>query len=204
MFKFILFYASLALLCLSCNTANRPLPVLGRATVNGADTVPPRIADFEWKDQYGSKVTNATFDSQVYVADFVFLSCPTICPVMTREMGKVYTAYAADNRVGFLTHSIDPERDSIPRLKAYAEALGAQKGRWYFVTGNQDSMVYLAEHSYYSSAFPDSTAPGGFVHSGGLLLVDRNRQIRGVYNGLEPEETSRLIKDIAVLLREQF
>lgn len=188
----------------SCGSEQERLPILGEAATVDGKKVYPVIADFDFINQDGHPVTNANFKDKIYIANFIFLSCPTICPVMTRELKKVYDAYPTDDRVSFLSHTIDPERDTVPRLKAYADALGVTAPKWYFVTGNQDSIMNLAEKSYYSAANADSTAPGGFVHSGGSLLIDKNRNIRGVYNSLEPKETDRLIADIKRLLREQF
>lgn len=119
-------------------------------------------------------------------------------------MYKAYLPYATDGRVAFISHTIDPEHDTILRLKAYAASLGVSSPKWQFVTGNQDSVMSLSEHSYFSTTYPDSTSPGGFTHSGALLLVDKNRHIRGVYNSTKPEETQRLINDIKMLLKEQF
>ncbi len=188
----------------SCGDNEDRLPILGEATMVGGKKIYPRIADFNFINQDSSPVTNASFTNKIYIADFIFLSCPTICPVMNRELKKVYDVYATDSRVAFLSHTIDPERDTIPRLKAYAEGLGVSANQWHFVTGHPDSIMKLAEKSYYSAADPDSTAPGGFIHSGGFLLVDKDCHIRGVYNSLRPEETGRLITDIKRLLREQF
>ena len=204
MFRLFYLYLFSVVLLVSCKSSPKPLPILGRATINGNDTVYPRIADFTFTDQDSNYVANSTFTDKVYITDFIFLSCPTICPLMTMEMKKVYLSFASDNRVTFLSHTIDPERDSIPRLKLYADALGVSSDRWHFVTGSQDSIVHLAENSYYSSAYVDSTAPGGFVHSGGLLLIDKDRHIRGVYSALKAKETERLINDIKQLLLEQF
>lgn len=192
------------ILLVACGHKNRQLPILGEPVVSGKDTVYPAVAGFYFTSQEGQPVTNQTFTNKIYVADFIFLSCPTICPKMTAEMHKAYKAFAGDNRVLFLSHTIDPQHDSIPRLKSYAAKLGVDPARWYFVTGAQDSIIGIAENSYFSTAFPDSTSPGGFTHSGGLLLVDKNRHIRGVYNGTKPEETERLIGDIKTLLKEQF
>lgn len=187
---------------LACNHNKQPLPYLGNPVITGSDTLYPTIAGFRLTDQDSQLVTNETFRHRVYVAGFIFLSCPTICPKMTAAMKKVNETFTTDNRVALVSHTIDPERDSIPRLKAYAEALGAGQGKWYFVTGNRDTIHHLAESSYYTTAFPDSTAPGGFTHSGGLLLIDQQKHIRGVYNGTKPEETLRLIRDIKTLLEE--
>lgn len=188
----------------ACESQQEKLPVLGEPEMAGNEKIYPRIADFNFMNQDSVPVTNNSFKNKIYVADFIFLSCPTICPVMTRELKKVYDAYKTDDRVLFLSHSIDPERDTVPALRSYAKALGVPASKWHFVTGNQQDIVSLAEQSYYAAAHADSTAPGGFVHSGGFLLIDKSRHIRGVYNSLESRETRRLIADIKRLLEEQF
>lgn len=194
----------LALSCLlSCDNPS-PLPMLGTPVVTGKDTVYPRIPAFSFWDQDSSTVTEETFRDNIYVADFIFLSCPTICPRMTGAMKTVYTHFLDDDRVKFLSHTIDPERDSIPRLHAYAQSLGVATSKWHFVTGDQDRMIDLAQKAYYATAYADSTAPGGWVHSAALLLIDRDRHIRGVYNSTLETETRRLIEDINILLREAF
>lgn len=200
------FYVTMfALLLLSsCKQSHKQLPVLGTPVITGSDTSYPTIADFTFTDQDGQTVTNQTFANKIYVADFIFLSCPTICPKMTKEMHNVFRSFASNDKILFISYSIDPIHDSVPRLKAYASSLGVSSSRWHFVTGNQDSIINLSEHSYFSAAYPDSTTPGGFTHSGGLLLVDKNRHIRGVYNATRPEETNRLINDIQILLKEDF
>ncbi len=192
------------LLLSSCGRTTKQLPFLGNPIIKGSDTTYPTIADFNFINQDGQVVTNSTFSNKIYVADFIFLSCPSICPKMTKEMHKAYLSFAANDKVLFISYSIDPERDSIPRLKAYAGSLGVSSTKWHFVTGNQDSVINLAEHSYFATAYPDSTAPGGFTHSGGLLLIDKNRHIRGVYNGTQPSETIRLINDMETLLKQEF
>lgn len=186
----------------SCSGPPRRLPFLGNTEAAGQDSGYPRIADFAFVDQSGKTVTNQTLSGKIYVADFIFLSCPTICPKMTAQLQKVYAAYQSEPGVVFLSHTIDPERDSLTRLRQYASSLGADPDKWHFLRGNADTVMYLAEHSYFSAAYPDSTSPGGFTHSGGLLLIDKNRYIRGVYNGTDPAETKRLIDDISLLLKE--
>ncbi|MDD2793087.1 MAG: SCO family protein [Sediminibacterium sp.] len=200
--KSFFFVLSIVLLC-ACRNATPRLPILGKQLVSGKDSIYPVIANFSFINQDSQVVTNQTFSNKIYIADFIFLSCPTICPKMTNEMYQVYLAFATDDRVGLISHSIDPERDTIPRLKAYAHTLGVSAPKWNFVTGNQDSIMHLAEQSYFSIAYPDSTAPGGFTHSGGLLLIDQNRHIRGVYDGTRPQETLRLIEDIHRLLKQE-
>ncbi len=198
-----LFFVWSFLLLVSCQQ-NRPLPYLGEPSLEGDSLVYPAIPDFAFMNQDSQMVSSRMLQDKIYIADFIFLSCPTICPVMTREMYKVYQAYEQDDRVVFLSHTIDPIRDTIPRLKLYADNLGVAPGRWHFVTGDQQEIMTLAEESYFSTAMSDSTEPGGYVHSGGLLLIDREKHIRGVYNGTNPEETQRLINDIKTLLKEEF
>lgn len=201
--KGLLFLFTL-LVFLSCSPKEEKLPYLGNAEVLGKDTVYPKISDFTFVDQEGKSISNRDFENSIYVADFIFLSCPSICPKMTKAMLQVYIANATNDRVKFISHTIDPVRDSIMQLKAYAKNLGVSAEKWHFVTGNQDSILNIAEHSYFSTAYPDSTAPGGFTHSGGLLLIDKNRFVRGVYDGTKQLETERLIRDIQTLLKEQF
>lgn len=199
--KFLL-CISLLLLVFGCKkTQNPKLPYLGNPEDSRGTQRYPKVADFSFTDQDSTVITNATFNDKVYVADFIFLSCPTICPKMTVEMVKVYENYRNNPRVGFISHTIDPEHDTIPRLKAYADNLGVN-GNWHFVTGNKDSIYAIATKSYFTTAYPDDKEPGGYVHSGALLLVDKNRYIRGVYDGTNPEETKRLIADIVILLEE--
>ncbi len=197
-------------LSVGCRRPEVRLPILGEPVItqrlfNGKivyDSVFPTIPDFSFWDQDSTKVNNQSFSGKVYVADFIFLSCPSICPKMTVEMKRTYDFFLRDDRIRFISHTVDPEHDSIPRLKAFTSSLHIDNNKWKFVTGNQDSILQLAEKGYFSNAYKDSTAPGGYVHSGGLLLIDKNRHIRGVYDGTNPKETYRLINDINILLKE--
>lgn len=200
--KWAAFSILIVLFFASCSEPAKKLPFLGNPDIIGKDTIYPTIRNFSFLDQDCTIVTNKTFENRIYVADFIFLSCPTICPVMTKEMTKVYNVYKTSPYVLFLSHTIDPERDSIQALKNYTKALGINTRKWHFVTGDKKEIYSIAEENYYTAAYPDSTAPGGFVHSGGLLLIDEKRHIRGVYDGTNPKETKRLISDIEVLLKE--
>jgi len=191
----------LGLLITNCSPKQEKLPFLGNPVVNGNDTIYPKILDFSFIDQDSTAITNKTFEDKIYVADFIFLSCPTICPKMNAELGKVYNIYKDNPQVNFLSHTIDPENDTVPRLKEYTQAMGIGKN-WHFVTGNKDSIFNIATASYFTTAYPDAKEPGGLVHGGGLMLVDKNRHIRGVYDGTDSIETQRLIKDIKILLKE--
>jgi len=130
------------------------------------------------------------------------LKCPTICPKMNVEMKRVYQAYQEQERVVFVSHTIDPENDSIPLLKAYSESLGIATKKWQFLHGDKEEIHRLAE-GYFMQAYQDLNAPGGYAHSGGFLLIDENRHIRGVYDGTNSKDVDRLIDEIALLLKEK-
>jgi len=197
---FILISAVAALLgCYSDNTGE--LPRLGLPQIINGDTIPHSIPDFTFMNQDSQWVSNETFSQAVYVADFFFTSCPTICPKLTRSMLRMHDHFEGREDVLFLSHTIDVRRDSIPRLKMYAENLGVSSDRWHFVTGDRDEIFDIAE-DYMSIAIEDEDAPGGFDHSGWLILVDQNRHIRSYGDGTDDEAVDRLIKDMERLLRE--
>lgn len=200
------FFIPCLFLLISCSNHEKEakvrLPFLGEPIVKDTDSIYPTIDDFSFLDQDSQIVTNSTFSNKIYVADFIFLSCPSICPKMNMEMLKVYKEFKNNDTVLFLSHTIDPERDSIKRLKLFAENINVKSSKWHFVTGKKEVIFNIAEKSYFSNAYKDSLAEGGFVHTGGLLLIDKNKYIRGVYDGTNESETGRLIKDIRILLKE--
>jgi protein SCO1/2 len=122
---------------------------------------------------------------------------------MKKNLLDVYAKYKSNPDFLILSHTIDPEHDSIAVLKDYAERLGADAKQWHFLNGDREKTYELAEHGYYSTAMADSTEPGGFVHSGGLILVDKQKQIRGIYDGTNANETKVLIQDIETLMNEK-
>jgi protein SCO1/2 len=186
----------------SCNGNNSTLPFLGHPIISGKDTVYPTVPPFSFLNQDSTIITDQYFTDKIYIADFIFVSCPSICPKMTANLKTVYEAYATNNRVYFLSHTIDPDRDSPSRLKRYTSGLNINTQKWNFVTGAKDSLFNIAKQGYFTNAYADSTSPGGLVHSGGLLLVDKNKHIRGVYDGTDTEEMNRLKNEIAILLKE--
>jgi protein SCO1/2 len=189
------------LLLAGCSNSNKKLPVLGEPSIMGNDTIYPTIPAFSFISQDSLIITEKTFDNKIYVADFIFLSCPTICPKMTSELKTVYEIYKSNPDILFISHTIDPERDTPERLYDYTNALKIDSKKWFFVTGNKDNIYAVAEN-YFATAYSDSTAPGGFVHSGGLLLIDKDKHIRGVYDGTDHSAVKKLIKDIPILLNE--
>lgn len=200
-----------AVVLLASCTSRDPLPILGnRATetriVDGkevVDTIYQTVPDFKLINQDAETVTQELVKNKIYVADFFFTTCPTICPVMKREMIRVYEKFKQHPDIMMLSHTIDPAHDTVEVLKDYANRLGSDGKQWQFLTGNRDSIYDLAERGYYASAQVDSTEPGGFVHSGGFILVDKNRYVRGIYDGTDPKAVDRLIADIETLILEK-
>ena len=189
---------------ISCTSKKNQLPILGTPDIIGEDTIYPTVPNFEFTNQENKQITNQTFHNKIYVADFVFLSCPSICPKMTNELHKVYEKFKQNEHVMFLSHTIDPKKDSVPLLLAHANSLKINHQKWHFVTGLEYKIYDIAENGYYSAAYKDSLAPGGFAHSGGLLLIDKYKHIRGVYDGTNGKETQKLMHDITLLIEEQF
>lgn len=191
------------------------LPMMGerdvrpRADGGPADTVFATVPAFRLTDQARQVITNKTFAGRAYVADFFFATCPGICPKMQGELLKVYTKYAKDPRVVFLSHTIDPAHDTIPVLRDYAQRLGiTDAARWHFVTTGahgeptaKDTVFQLAR-AYFTAALPDKQAPGGFAHNGTFALVDDQGHIRGLYDSLNAQEVARLFEELPILLAE--
>jgi len=195
--------ALLLMFVLSCSTKKElPLPVFGEREVVGKDTVYHRIADFKFVDQDSAEITNDTFKGKIYVADFFFTSCRTICPIMKTQMLRVYDSIQNDPGVLLLSHTIDPEYDTVALLHDFAERLGVKSDKWHFVTGNKDDIYKLAQTSYFSTALEDKSEVDGFIHSGAFLLIDKDRRIRGKYDGTKEDDVNRLLSDIQKLKSE--
>ncbi len=197
----------------ACQSGNKKeeLPIMGRTTyeehvVDGetvVDTIYHTVDNFVFYDQDSNRVSRETVEGKVYVADFFFTTCPSICPVMATQMLRVHERFKNRDDFMILSHSIDPEYDTVALLYDYASRLGvAEDANWRFLTGNETDVYELGESKYYATAQPDATAPGGFLHSGAFLLVDRKGRVRGHYDGTVPEEVDKLMNDIAILLEE--
>jgi len=179
-----------------------PLPIFGEREVVGTDTVYHTIANFKFVDQDSVEITNDTYRGKIYVADFFFTSCRTICPIMKTQMLRIYDSIQNDPEVLLLSHTIDPEYDTVGLLHDFAERLGVKSNKWHFVTGNKDDIYKIAQTSYFSTALEDKTEPDGFIHSGAFLLIDKGRRIRGKYDGTKEEDVNRLLGDIQRLKEE--
>ena len=185
-----------------CKPKEKPLPIFGQREVEGTDTLYHTIANFRFLDQDSTLITNDTFKDKIYVADFFFTSCRTICPIMKTQMLRVYEATADMPDIQLLSHSIDPEYDTVELLHNFAKKLGVSSDRWHFVTGEKDSIYKIAQTSYFATAMEDKSEPDGFIHSGAFLLIDKDRRIRGKYDGTKEEDVNRLLVDINRLRKE--
>jgi len=178
------------------------LPIFGEKDISGTDTVYHTIGDFTLVNQDSATVTNETVKGKIYVADFFFTSCRTICPIMKTQMMRVYEQVKDDPEVLIVSHTIDPEYDTVGLLHDYADRLGVKSNKWHFLTGPKDSIYYLAQTSYFVTAMEADAEPDGFIHSGAFLLIDKQGRIRGKYDGTKEEEVNKLIQDIEVLKKE--
>jgi protein SCO1 len=212
--RHIFYYSILIAQCsllIACNPKPDKLPILGNReaitkTINGkqvTDTLYHQIPDFEFVNQDSVKITQKNFAGKIYVADFFFTTCPTICPKMKTQMLRIYEKFKDNPQVAILSHSIDPRHDTPAVLKEFSKNLGIQNSMWQMVTGDKAKIYEIGQKSYMVSATDDPTEPGGIVHSGAFILVDKNRHIRGIYDGTEPEKVDKLMEDMEVLLKEQ-
>lgn len=166
------------------------------------DTIFTTIPDFEFINQDGEIYTEEDLSGKIYVADFFFTTCPSICPIMKTQMLRVHEKYKGTENVHIVSHSIDPTHDTVEVLKDYAERLNINTNYWTFLTGDMDSIFNVAQKGYLVSAKPDSLAPGGLLHSGAFILVDKDRRIRGYYDGTVEKDVDQLMKDMDLLLSE--
>ena len=171
------------------------LPVLGK-------TKSHRIEDFSLTNQDGANRGTTNWDNKFVVVNFFFTHCPVICPAMTNNLKKVNKAYENDNEILFNSISVDPDSDSPEQLKAYAKRFHIETTKWQLLTGNKKDVYKLARNSFMLVATDGDGGPDDFIHSERLVLIDKQRRIRGYYNGTSRKETDQLIMDIKKLKNE--
>lgn len=189
----------------ACNPSvdNRPLPILGeRDVAPGGDTIYPTIPDFQFIDQDSQLITNATFAGKAYAVDFFFIHCPTICPKVKANGLRIYQKFKDNDGFLMLSHSIDVRNDTVAALRAHAQKLGIDSKKWHLVTGDHDAIYNIAD-DYFSVAKEDPSSPGGFDHSGRIILVDKNRHVRSFCDGTDAKSVDKFMLDIEKLLREK-
>ena len=202
---------SLVIMTLTLGCSERKLPILGeretvQRTVDGqqvTDTLYHTVPDFKFVNQNADTVTARDFAGKIYVTDFFFTSCPTICPIMKKKLLEVYKKYQGNPNFGILSHTIDPRHDSVAVLRKYTKDLGIKGTQWQFVTGDRQKIYDMGQKQYLVTAQEDATSPGGFNHSAACILVDKQKHLRGMYDGTSDKEVAQLILDIQILLDEK-
>ena len=157
------------------------------------------IADFKLVNQNGDTITQNTYAGKIYVADFFFTTCPSICPVMTANLAEVQDEFKDDNEVLLLSHSVTPEIDSVAQLKKYAVEKGVIDQKWNLVTGDKKQIYELARKSYMAVMDDGDGGAYDMIHTENFMLIDKERRIRGYYDGTNKEEVEKLIRDIEIL-----
>ena len=191
---------------MACDSAQRKLPILGNTDykeVNGTiDTVYHTIPAFAFQDQEGATITQADVEGKIYVADFFFTTCPTICPIMTDHMYQIQKEIINDDDIMLLSHSVTPVIDSVAQLKKYAKEKGVIDRKWNLVTGDKKQIYELARKSYLAVKSDGNGDEYDMIHTENFMLIDKKRQIRGFYDGTLPEDIEQLLKDIEKLKDE--
>jgi len=178
-----------------------PLPILGFTDIVDGDTIYHKIPEFDFITQDSVPVSNESLSESLYIADFFFMSCPSICPKVKQQMLRIYKRYENDDIIKLVSHTLDPKRDTPERLKMYASNLGVKTDKWMFLTGNKNE-IYDIAGDYFVSAYEDEDAPGGLDHSGKILLVDTKGHIRAFAEGTDPDDVTEFFSDIDKLLAE--
>lgn len=163
-----------------------------------------RVSPFKLTNQDGNIITEKTFEDKLYVVDFFFTICPGICPKMTANMMVLQDEFLEDDNILLLSHSVTPERDSVSVLKQYAENKGILSHKWHLVTGTQQEIYKLGRKDYFVEEDLGLTKEEDeFLHTENFVLIDKNRHIRGIYNGLNKASINQLIIDIKTLKKEE-
>lgn len=183
---------------------NEPLPILGeKEFIEGVDkdTVYHTIPFWSFENQEGKMVGTTDYQGKIYIADFFFSHCPSICPKMLENM-KYVQEELKDLNISIVSYTVDPKNDNVERLKWYAENNEINTDNWNFVTGIQQDIYELGVNGYLVPNQEDALAPGGFLHSEKFILIDEKSRIRGFYDGTELEQVNQLIKDVKTLSKE--
>ena len=180
------------------------LPIYGEKKIIAGDTIYHQIASFNLTNQIGQVVNQNTTKNKIYIANFFFASCQSICPMMSNQLQEVQKAFLADDSVLILSHSVNPLHDTVAVLSNYGDTYGAKTNKWHLLTGNKKQIYDLAKTSYLVNALEDDGSPEGFLHSELFLLIDKKARIRGMYDGTNTAEVKKLIEDVKLLKQETY
>ena len=161
-----------------------------------------RVGSFNLTNQEGKTITEKNYKGKIYVTDFFFVTCPTICPKMTKQMERVVDEFKSNNNILFLSHTVMPEHDSVPVLKEYATKHKINSDKWNLVTGDKKQIYDLARKTYFAAITEGDGGVDDFIHTENFVLIDKEKRIRGFYDGTSENDVDRLINDINTLLNE--
>jgi len=168
------------------------------------DTVWHKVRPFKLKNQFGKEVGLEDWSGKIIIADFFFTSCPSICPKLTRNMKKLQTAFKkTDSLVRFVSFTVDPVRDTVQALKAYGDKFGIDHDTWFMLTGDRKELYDIALNEFKASIASNGNIDTGFIHTDRFFLLDKERVVRGWYNGLDSVNLDKLIKDVVLLNMER-
>jgi protein SCO1/2 len=213
-FGIVFIIISIIIISVIYNTLNvyQPLPIFQPAMVSTElvdSTIQyqkkyHKIADFKLINQNGKIITQKDYQDKIYVADFFFTTCQSICPIMTTNMADIQKEILNDDDVMLLSYSVTPKIDSVAQLKRYAIEKGVNDQKWNLVTGDKKQIYELARKSYLVVKTDGNGDEYDMIHTENFVLVDKKKQIRGFYDGTNSEDIARLIKDIKILKKESF
>ena len=166
------------------------------------DTTYHFIPDFEFTDQFNNKVTQETLKNKIYVTEYFFTTCQSICPVMNTNLERVYKEFKDNPDFMIVSHTVDPEMDSVPVLMEYAKKHGVVSNKWLFLTGEKSKLYSLARKGYLLNAEEGTGDADDFIHTQNFALIDKDKHIRGFYDGTDSLEINRLIQEIKLLVKE--
>lgn len=195
-----IFILSICLIIAACK--NEKLPILGQRSVENNDTIYARTPDFSFQNQFGKFITKDSLKGKIHVANFFFTSCPTICPKTIRSMMRIADHFKDNEHIVFINFSIDYRKDSVERLKSYYEKLNHPLSQFHLLHIPSKEEIKKISQDYMSIAAEDPEAPGGFDHSGWLLLADTDFHLRSYCLGTDDKDVDRFISDVQKLLDE--
>lgn len=190
----------------------KKLPIYGFRDVDSVmvdgkykvDTIYHHISDFNLLNQQGKTITQANLDSSIYIADFFFVTCPSICPKMSTQMARLQERFKSEPAIKFISHTVNPENDSVPVLAEYAKEYGINPEKWHLLTGDKKQIYDLARKDYMVNAVEGDGGPDDFIHTELFVLVDKHKRIRGYYDGTSQMSVDTLIDEIKVLMKEDI
>lgn len=181
----------------------RTLPYFGKKnSMQKGDTVYHTVKPFCFTNQHNQKITESTVQNKIYVTDFFFTTCQSICPVMSTQLERVYKTFENNPEVLILSHTVEPEVDSVPLLLKYAKLHGVTNSKWHFLTGEKQQLYSMARSSYLLNNDIGNGDESDFIHTQNFALVDYDRHLRGFYDGTDSADVTRLILEIKLLLQE--